>query len=298
MNLKNLARNPRMLKALTGLTYQEFIDLLPLFRAAYLEYKMSLPGRRRRVGGGQKGKLADMEAKLFFILFFCKTYPTMDVLGFWFGKSSGRSTNAVHLLRKVLERALGRAVVLPERKIRSVSEFVEKFPEVRDVFLDGTERRIQRPGGKRNRRFYSGKKKAHTRKNVAVVDEKRRILLVSPTKQGRRHDKRIADKQALVEHLPANVGIFADSGFRGIERARPDAQVVKRGSKHHPLTQAECANNRVISSLRMVAEHAFAGVKRYRVVAEILRQKLGRFDDDIMVVCAGLWNWHLRYAAC
>ena len=297
MNTKNLMRAPRTMKAVTGLTYQEFTALLPLFEHAYREHKMSDPKRIRRMGGGQKGKLPTMESRLFFILFFCKTYPTMDVLGFWFGKSSGRSTEAVHLLRNVLEKALGRALVMPERKIHSIEEFIEKFPEVKDVFLDGSERRVERPKSvKRNRRLYSGKKKAHTRKNVIVADEKKRILIVSPTKSGRRHDKRIADKMALVERIPKAVGLFADSGFQGIQHLRPDAQVVKRGSKRCPLSEAERENNRIISSLRMVVEHAIGGMKRFRVLSGVLRQNSGRFDDDIVALCAGLWNWHLRCA--
>lgn len=285
------------MKALTGLTRTEFDALLPLFENAYIDHKMSDPKRQRRLGGGQKGKLASMESKLFFILFFCKTYPTMDVLGFWFGKSSGRSTEAVHLLRKVLEGALGRAIVMPERKIRSVEEFLEKFPEVKDVFLDGVERRVERPkSGKRNNRLYSGKKKSHTRKNVIASDENRRILIVSPTKAGRRHDKRISDKMTLVEHIPKDIGIFADSGFQGIQHIHPNTQVVKRGTKRRPLSDVECENNRIISSLRMVVEHAIGGMKRFRVLSGTLRQKIGRFDDDIVALCAGLWNWHLRCA--
>ena len=91
----------------------------------------------------------------------------------------------IHFLLTVLEKTLGRAIVLPERKLTSVEEFFEKFPEVRDVFLDGGERRIERPKKSTpEHRAYSGKKKAHTRKNVVVVDEKKHILGCRPLRWG------------------------------------------------------------------------------------------------------------------
>src|SRR3954464_8207965 len=90
---------------------------------------------------------------------------------------------------------LRRKLALPTRKIRSVEEFLAKFPEVKDVFLDGTERKVQRPKSKkRQNKLYSGKKKGTMRKNIVVSDERKRILVLTPTKSGRRHDKRLADK--------------------------------------------------------------------------------------------------------
>lgn len=297
MNLATLSRSPRAMKALTGLSYNEFTALVPLFSHAMYTIKAENKDRKRAVGGGQKGKLRTPEEKLFFVLFYYKTYPTFDVMGFLFDKSRNRSHTSVRDLTKALERALGRSLVLPERKLTSVEEFFEKFPEVKDVFLDGGERRIERPKNpKGERRTYSGKKKAHTRKNVVMTDEKKRILLVSPTKSGRRHDKRIADKCSLMEHIPETVGIFADSGFQGIHHQHPNTAVPKRGRKNVPLTDEERANNHVIASLRIVVEHAIGGMKRYRILQDRFRNKCRRFEDTVVVLCAGLWNWHLRFA--
>jgi hypothetical protein len=134
MNIAHLARNPRAMKALTGLSYQEFIDLVPLFKKAIIELKMSDPKRIRRVGAGIKGHLPTTEDKLFFTLVYYKTYPTFDVLGFWFGKSRGRSCDAIHFFTTVAEKALGHALVLPMRKIATVEEFMDAFPEVKDLF--------------------------------------------------------------------------------------------------------------------------------------------------------------------
>jgi len=297
MNISTLARNPRAIKALTGLSYQEFTDLVPTFEKILIEIRREDKKRVRAFGGGRKGALPTPEAKLFFILFYLKTYPTFDVLGFFFNKPRGRSCEHAHFLMRVLKRSLGRELVLPKRRISSVEEFLEAFPEVKDVFGDGTERRIQRPKKpRREHKAYSGKKKAHTRKNLILSDEKKRILIVSPTKSGRRHDKRVMDKMILAERIPPNVGFFGDSAFQGIQHIHPNACIPKRGTKKHPLTEEERAQNHVISSFRMVIEHAISGIKRFRALVDVLRNKIGRFDDDCIEICAGLWNYHLRYA--
>lgn len=284
---------------MTGLSLYEFNQLVPAFEEALYLHKLNRPGRQRKPGGGIKGHLPDARAKLFFILFYAKAYPTMDVLGCLFGKSSGRSTEAVHLYLAILEKALGRKVQMPLRKINSMEELLQKFPEAKDVFLDGTERPIQRPKRtKQNKRTYSGKKKAHTKKTVILSDKDKRILLVSPTKSGRRHDKRLSDRELIAENLPDDVSLWADSGLQGIDKKRPPGSlnfIAKRGRKNKPLTKAEKAENHVISSFRIVVEHAIGGMKRYRATSDKLRNKPGMFEDRIMQVTAGLWNYHLAY---
>lgn len=285
------------MKALTGVDLSEFQELLPDFEQALYDYCASKEGRKRSVGGGKKGHLKTTQDKLFFILLYLKTYPTFDVLAFFSDKGRGRSCEAVHLYLHILEKALGKKIVLPTRKINSVEEFIQKFPDVKDVFVDGTERRIQRPkAAKQNKRHYSGKKKGHTRKNIVVSDEKKRILLISPTKPGRRHDKRLADRIHLMNHIPHDVGVWTDSGFQGIQEQHPNTLVAKRGRKNRPLTQGEKRENRVISSFRIVVEHAIGGMKRYNVMTDTLRNKIGIFDDRVAAVTAGLWNYHLEYS--
>lgn len=92
--------------------------------------------------------------------------------------------------------------------------------------------------------------------------------------------------------VPKAVGIWADSGFCG----HPNTVISKRGRKDKPLTHEEKQENRVIASLRVVVEHAIGGMKRYRATTDVLRNKIGRFDDRLAVVTAGLWNHHLLFA--
>lgn len=62
----------------------------------------------------------------------------------------------------VLEEALGRKAVLPERKIHDFETLFTRFPQARDLFLDGTERPVRRPSEPaREKRHCSAKKTAY-----------------------------------------------------------------------------------------------------------------------------------------
>ena len=128
-----------------------------------------------------------------------------------------------------------------------------------------------------------------------MVNEKKKILLLSPAKSGRRHDKRLADKISLIEHIPPRVGIWVDSGFQGIQHLHPNVCIPKKGTRKNPLTDEEKKENTLISSVRMRVEHSIAGIKRYHSVSDVLRNRIGRSDDLFMEIATGLWNYHLSY---
>ena len=160
-NMPRIIGNPRTFKALIGMSTGEFEELLITFTRILQEHSLSKP-RQRVVGGGRKGALGGCPArKLFFVLFYLKVYPTFDVLGALFSKPRGRSCEEIHRLTPLLEATLGRKLVLPERKIGSIEALRQRFCGIKDMILDGMERPIQRPrSSKRQRRHYSGKKKA------------------------------------------------------------------------------------------------------------------------------------------
>ena len=288
------------MKALTGMSYQEFKVLEPNFKHVMFEHFNSRP-RERAVGGGRKGALVDYSGKLFFILFYLKVYPTYDVAGFMFGVDRSQCCLWFQTYLPLLEKALGRTIQLPKRKIRSVEEFFEAFPECKDLFIDGTERRTQRPKKSKNqRKLYSGKKKAYTRKNIIACDEKRKILLISSTKGGRVHDIKQFKKWQLGGSIPKHVALWGDKGFIGVGqslRRGSDSITPQRKPRGKELSPEQRQENKTISGLRMVVEHAIGGIKRFGSMYNVYRNKKGQ-DDQMVLVCSGLWNLHLQYATC
>lgn len=295
MYIATASRNDRMCKALTGLRVSEFEALVPDFAWNYAEYEAKRkPKRKRKIGGGDHGALSSIEEKLFYVLFYLKTYPTFDVASFYVGFVRSKACEWAHRLFPVLEQTMKRKLVLPQRKISDPEEFLRLFPETAEVFVDGVERLKQRPKKKKSaNKIYSGKKKAHTRKSVVIADKKRRILVVTKQKSGRRHDKRLADKEDILKQLPKEVAAWMDTAFTGANKDHTNLHIPKKKSKGKPLTYDEKETNKIISSYRVIVEHAIGGIKRYRCMYEKLRNHKPFIDDTFLLLSSGLWNYHL-----
>jgi hypothetical protein len=85
LNITRALNNDRIIRALTGLNRKAFDELCVVFGTVYEEslQKDTAPRKRAR-GGGRKARLQSTQAKVFFILFYFKCYPTFDVLSILF----------------------------------------------------------------------------------------------------------------------------------------------------------------------------------------------------------------------
>ena len=293
LDIGRVLNQDRLLRALTGLNRKAFDELLAAFSPLY-EHTCQTQPRQRAVGGGRKARLLGTQEKLFFILFYFKCYPTFDLAGIIFDLHRSQAHEWMHRLQPLLEQTLGKEMVLPQRKLDSVEAFFERFPEVKRVMIDGTERAIQRPQDPdTQKQNYSGKKKRHTRKHLAAVDENKRVLVLSQAREGKLHDKRCHDEEDIAGAIPDAIPIEVDLGFLGLQKEYVNIHLPHRKPKGGELTTAEKEANRALSQSRVVCENAFAGVKRYNAVSGIYRNRKVGFDDHLMLTAAGLWNFYL-----
>jgi hypothetical protein len=66
-----------------------------------------------------------------------------------------------------------------------------------EFIIDGPERCINRPQDKAERKhYYSGKKKAFTVKNNVISQRRGKVVFLSDTYEGKKHDKAIGDAEA------------------------------------------------------------------------------------------------------
>ena len=108
LNLERVKRDDRLLRALTGLNLKAFEALKPTFAQALAEAlvpRRSKAPRERAVGGGRKPRLATVEDKLTYILFYFKCYPTFDLAGLLFDLDRSQANRWMHRLQLVLEAA-------------------------------------------------------------------------------------------------------------------------------------------------------------------------------------------------
>jgi len=72
-----------------------------------------------------------------------------------------------------------------------------------------------RPKNKELQRlYYSGKKKQHTIKNMLVINAHCKVILLTLTCEGKKHDKKIADEASY--RFPQDSILYQDSGFQGL----------------------------------------------------------------------------------
>lgn len=296
LNIERALQQDRLLRAMTGLNRKAFEALLPTFSAVYEQTQLEQP-RQRALGGGRKARLSTPLAKLFYILFYFKCYPTFDLAGLLFAIDRAQAHHWMHRLQPILEAALHQKMVLPERKLTSIAAFVERFPDVERVMIDGTERPIARPQDPAQPKLnYSGKKKRHTRKHLAAVDQRKRVLVLSKAREGKLHDKKFHDEDDIAGCVPDAIPIELDLGFLGVQKQYDNIRIPQKKPLGGELSQEQKAANRALSQSRVVCENAFAGVKRYSAVSAIYRNRIAAFDDHLMLTATGLWNFYLMAA--
>jgi len=108
------------LRAMTGLTEEEFTTLLPHFERAFVAYLQNRtidgqPRTSRRYSSYDTCPLPTMADKLLFILTYVKQNPIQEVQGQLFGMSQSNANKWIHLLHAVLNQALAAQELLPAR---------------------------------------------------------------------------------------------------------------------------------------------------------------------------------------
>jgi hypothetical protein len=114
-----------------------------------------------------------MEEKLLFIVVYQKTPPWHTMPGWHFGLSQPQANYWIHLLLPVLQRALADLGLAPECEASRVAESPLALEGASELAIDGSERRRQRPQDTvAQKEHYSGKKKAHTDKNILAQERR------------------------------------------------------------------------------------------------------------------------------
>lgn len=157
----------RQYRALIGMSKKDFNALCVVFsecdqklkQQAYEDFVKKYD-RKPTAGGSPTFKTPSEQ--LFFTLFYLKTYPTFDVLGFVFNCSGKTAHENLYKFLPILENALETLHVLPKRSFNSVKEFVEFFKKQEDILIDATERIHHRKKDKETqKKFYNGKKNSY-----------------------------------------------------------------------------------------------------------------------------------------
>ena len=197
------------------------------------------------------------------------------------------------MLLPLLERALERMRLLPartpERLYLSLSLVAGQA-----LYMDATERTVPRSvDWERQSHEYSGKKRAHTLKNLLVSDEHGRVLYLSATVEGSMHDKALADEMEL-EFAP-DAGLLLDLGFMGYNAEGALVCLPVKKPRNGELTAFDKLYNQLLASLRVAVEHTIGAVKRIRIVKDKIRLHGQVARDQVMLIACGLQNLRIGH---
>ena len=163
MNIEDISPriyDERQLKAITGLSVEQFYTILPIFDRFFVEEKENNKKDKVKPDNGNIGKLETSTDKLIFFLYYLKCYPTFDQLGFNFSMNKSCAHTWIYKIFPVFTKTLSHLNVLPKTEFKTPEEMKAVFKGVDSLIIDVTERVIQRPQDAiKQTDHYSGKKK-------------------------------------------------------------------------------------------------------------------------------------------
>jgi len=300
LSYDRLSKKPLLFKSFTGLSVKQFNDIYCEIESKYSEYDIKrLSSRKERreraVGAGRRFKLL-VKDRVIMILVYYRLYITYTLMEFLFGLDQ---SNVCRDIQKI-ERLIRRCLPIPQKlynitkRLKTREEVEEYFPGFL-AFTDCTEQPIPRPAKNRKKRrlYYSGKKKKHTVKNLYTANQKGLLIYKTKRRQrGRRHDYRIYKKNH--PKLPKDVLSMLDLGFLGVEKDFPEqkSSLPIKKEKDHELTEVQKEYNKNHSAKRIVIEHAICRIKKYRIMNDVFRNRLRKYNK-VSDIVSGLVNYRI-----
>ena len=263
---------------LTGVSVATFDRMLALLHGPWdaAERRKAKSGRPREIGG--------LEDHLLVLLLYDRCYVTQEFLGFFY-----------RVDRSVICRAIRRieAQVKPLFALRREPKVSRREAEA--LIIDCTEQPIQRPKDQATQRaHYSGKKKRHTLKTEYIIADNGRIVSVSDSHPGSRHDLTI---RRAGPPLPKHARGYADSAYQGYDKDHPDLDIPYRKPKGGELTTEEKDYNRGLSRFRVAIEHRIGRAKRFRILSDRYRNPRHTHHTRTSII-AGLVNVGAGFLPC
>lgn len=291
MRYNTLRHRPKHFLAFTGLMVEEFDRLVAVIYTEWTSQRLqrlTRPDRKRKIGGGRKYSLPDLEDQLLVTLVWSRLYPAYLFLEYLFGVDESTVCRTVKSIPLLLQN---RFIFQDPRKqkgrkkITTWEELKKALPadiDLDDILVDGTEQAIPRPKKKRKRtQHHSGKKKRFTVKTQIATTKNGFILHVNRASPGRHHDYKIFKASLLPKIIPKGSNLYGDSGYQGIQKDFPGLHSViphKRTRNHQELTRSEKIQNTKQRKVRVTIEHTLSRLKKYRVLADTYRHSLQNYD--------------------
>jgi hypothetical protein len=293
--LDRLRKHPSVFRSLAGVPVGIFdalaTDVVPALADAEFA-RRDRPGRSRAVGAGHPFGLCPADQLLLAVVWL-RVYPTHAVLGYLFGVSESAARRTLGRVLPALARAGKDTMRMPDpgkHARRDLPALLKDTPGLA-VLVDSFEQPTHRPK-RRQRAYYSGKKKRHTVKAQLGVDEASgRVVHVPPSAPGPTADLTLLRRSRLLGCLPKGVGLIGDMAYLGADAVRPGVTCAmpRRKPRGKPRPAADRRYNRAVSRRRVRVEHTIRRLRVFQSLAQVNRHGRKRHELRVRAV-AGLVN--------
>jgi len=268
ISYNKVKKHPKIFSRLFGINCEEF-DIL--VKKLEILWEQNVTNRYKRPGRNYKLSLDQM---LIMLLLYYRTYSTQMQIGFM----SGVDTSRVCRIIKTLEPLVARLVALDKNRTLTA--------EATAQLIDVTEQPIERPT-KKQRNYFSGKKRRHTIKTEVRITSIGKIQNISKSYCGKTHDFKI-HKQS--DPLPISTKIYADSGYQGLRKICKNARTPIKKSKKKPLSCWQKLYNIIIAKRRIKVENIISQLKNFRILSHNYRNKRKAYNLKFNII-AGIVNF-------
>ena len=293
--LDRLRQHPAVFRSLTGLSLGVFdalvADVLPALADAEFA-RRDRPGRDRAVGAGHPFGLGPADRVLLAVVWL-RVYPTHAVLAYLFGVSETAARRVLTRTLPVLAAAGKDTMRMPDpgkHARRNLPALLKDTPTLA-VLVDTFEQPTHRPR-RRQRAYYSGKKKRHTLKaQVGVDEETGRVVHVPPSVPGPTADLNLLKRSRLLGCLPTGVGVIGDKADIGAGDLRPGVVCAtpRRKPRKQPHPPESRRYNRAVSRRRIGVEHTIRRLRVFQALTQVNRHGRKKHENRVRAV-AGLVN--------
>jgi len=281
--LEYLEKHPKEAKRLIGITAAQFQELSSYAEILSHEKSELIEKNKVRInqkGAGCKPKLSVKEQVLLTLVYLSQLH-TFQYLGIQFEVSESTAHNIFHKWVKILGELLPATLLEQFKKKESDYELIKEILTQYELIVDSAEQHIERPSDyQEQKKFYSGKKKAHTRKNQFIVlPEGKDIVDVTVGDPGPKSDiNQLRERQ---KEFSQSQKFRGDKAYIGAERT----SVPQKKPKNSELTQQQKEQNKKSAQQRIYVEHMIRLVKIFRIAKERFRLRPESYNKVILIVC-------------
>lgn len=286
-------RKPSLFRRLTTMSMEEFEVLREKLESEWRESEKNRletrKDRKRKVGQGRPYELGSFRNLLFVTVIYLRTHASVELLSFLMRVDKDAVRRPVTRILPLLQDRFIPNTPLLKKRINTMDELLNNFPELEDVIFDGSEFPVQRPK-RRQKQSYSGKKKRHTKKSQIALDKKTKLIIgVSPPRRGKIHDKKQLEKTGWDKKLPTSIGRYGDLGYYGMKGEH--WHLPRKKPKGGFLTRWQKTLNKRFAKERIVVEHGIRGIKIFRRIGEIITTKSDELFSTTLLAAANLSNF-------